>query len=114
MQKSLSLIIIVILISCEKQFVRYPTSSIVKSTKRTGTTKRRSSCCAYNCNSYRYFNEKKRLYSTQRHLFYFVGLVAFFILIYCWDFLSFMRFVDLYNLASKMSFLKKIVGSFFN
>ena len=69
---------------------------------------------AYNCNSYSYFNEKKRLYSTQRHLFYFVGLVAFFILIYCWDFLSFMRFVDLYNLASKMSFLKKIVGSFFN
>ena len=36
MQKSLSLIIIVILISCEKQFVRYPTSSIVKSSERTG------------------------------------------------------------------------------
>jgi hypothetical protein len=59
---------------------------------------------AYNCNSYSYFNDKKRLYSTQRHLFYFVGLAAFFhtylLLVF---FLSFMRFVDVYNLASKMS-----------
>ena len=60
---------------------------------------------AYNCNSYSYFNEKKRLYSTQRHLFYFVGLVALFILIYCWFCLS-CDFVDAYNLASKMSFKK--------